>query len=523
MKRFLLSIFLPLFVLCAYAYDDMTVLSLNDFHGQVEPNKNMVGAAKIASFIKSYKKDHPNLVVVSAGDNYQGTAISNISHGAVVNAFFDYIGLKYSAVGNHDFDYGQRWFRNWYNDSGVRYLSANIDYNSSSILSYFRDLYNGDVSLDYIKPFGYHTFTNGKTVYFIGLSTLETPETTAKKNVSNLEFTNPVISANQWVSFIKDYKKNNLPKPDTIVLLTHIPSQQKGKDIYSSKRHDLNEQSEIYSVTKNVAGISAVLSGHSHMLVSGYLNNVAVVQGASQGKNISVLHYDCHTTANECKVTPEVINLSKATKNLPSDKGIKKILDSYTTTIKGELEKVITKAPSSLSNQAQDGYYNIPLTYTLADIIKTATVSNVALLNSHGIRRSLPSGDITYSMLYEMLPFDNTIVTLNIRGDDLLELIKHSLSPKEGEQLGVFAGINIDLDKAGNISKVLVGDQPLDLDRVYKIATIDFLITGGDGFVFKGVKNYKDSSVPARDLIIKYWSSHPAEITKGWQNINVKD
>jgi 2',3'-cyclic-nucleotide 2'-phosphodiesterase (5'-nucleotidase family) len=54
----------------------------------------MVGAAKIASFINGYRKTHPDLVVVAAGDNYQGTAISNISHGAVVNDFFDYIGLN---------------------------------------------------------------------------------------------------------------------------------------------------------------------------------------------------------------------------------------------------------------------------------------------------------------------------------------------------------------------------------------------------------------------------------------------
>ncbi|WP_224728147.1 hypothetical protein [Francisella sp. SYW-2] len=88
MRRYLSFILIFFSIVFVYAQDDITVLSLNDFHGQVEPNKDMVGAAKIASFIDNYKKTHPNLVVVAAGDNYQGTGISNISHGDVVNDFF---------------------------------------------------------------------------------------------------------------------------------------------------------------------------------------------------------------------------------------------------------------------------------------------------------------------------------------------------------------------------------------------------------------------------------------------------
>ena len=125
-----------------------------------------------------------------------------------MNDFFDYIGLKYSAVGNHDFDYGQQWFKSWYDNSSVRYLSANISYKNDSILYGFKNWFNGNRILSYIQPYGYQTFDNGKTVYFIGLSTLETPETTAEKNISNLNFNNPIASANKWVDYINNYQKN---------------------------------------------------------------------------------------------------------------------------------------------------------------------------------------------------------------------------------------------------------------------------------------------------------------------------
>ena len=522
MKKTVKIVILCLLSFQLYAYDDMTILSLNDFHGQVEPNKDMVGAAKIASFITEYRKTHSNLTVVSAGDNYQGTALSNISHGAVVNDSFDYIGLKYSAVGNHDFDYGQQWFKSWYDNSKVRYLSANISYKNDSILYGFKNWFNSNRILNYIQPYSYQTFDNGKTVYFIGLSTLETPDTTAEKNISNLNFNNPITSANKWVDYINNYKRNDLPKPDAIVLLTHIPTEQENSIVgYPNKIESLDNQSEIESVTTSVKGVSGVFSGHSHQYVSGTLNNTAVVQGGSQGKDISVLHYDCHTTS-ECVVTPEVINLAKATKDLPADKNVTKIIAKYKKSIKDKLNKVVSKAIQPLSNKPQDGSYNVPLTYTLANIIKNTTSSNVALLNTHGTRRSLPKGDITYGMIYEVMPFDDMIITLDIYGKNLLALIKHSLSQKEGGQLGVFAGVKVAVDKKGGIKQVLIDNKPLNLDDTYKVVTIDFLVTGGDGFVFNDIKNYKDTGIPVREVIVDYWGKHPTNIAQGWQNIEVQ-
>ncbi|MBK2266829.1 5'-nucleotidase C-terminal domain-containing protein [Francisella philomiragia] len=521
MKKILSFIIIFFCVVFGYAQDDITVLSLNDFHGQVEPNKDMVGAAKIASFIDDYKKTHPNLVVVAAGDNYQGTGISNISHGDVVNDFFDYIGVKYSAVGNHDFDYGQKWFKHWYEKNGIRFLAANISYKDDSLFDYFYRKYTSQDSLAYIKPFGYETLPSGKTIYFIGLATLETPESTAEKNISNLKFTDPVTSTNKWVKYINNYNRHNIPKPDTIVLLTHIPTDQQNSEVFFTKRADLGDESEIYAVVNGVDGISAVLTGHSHKFVNGIKNGVVVEQGESQGKDISVLHYDCHTS-DVCKVTPEVINLAQATKNLEPNKDVNNILAKYNDSVKAELDKVITNAPRELSDEAQDGYYNIPLTYTLANIIKGQTASDLALVNSHGVRRSLPQGDITYGMIYETMPFDNMVVTLDIKGTDLLKLIEHSIQPLGDKQVGVLAGLKVSLDSAGNINDVLIDGKPLNEKQTYKLATIDFLTTGGDGFVFDNIKNYKDSNITIRDMIADYWSKNSADIAQGWQNIVVE-
>lgn len=508
MKKIFFAIILCFSSSVVFAYDDMTVLSLNDFHGQMQPNGNMVGAAKIATFIKDYKKMHPNLVVVSAGDNYQGTAISNISHGKVVNEFFNYIDLKFSAVGNHEFDYGQEWFKVWSNND-FEYLASNIFYEGTEKL------------LDYTQPYGYQTFDNGKTIYFIGLATLETPETTAEKNISNLEFTNPATSSNKWIEYINNYEENGLPKPDAIVLLTHIPTEQdaSGKIFYLFPRKELNNETEIDYVTKNVKGVSALISGHSHKLVNGFLNGEAVIQGASQGKDIGVLHYDCHTKENLCTVSPEVINLASATKNLENDPKVLEIIDKYYNQTKKKLNEVIATSAEALSNEPSDnGFYNIQLTYLIANIIKEVTNSDIALQNTYGVRRSLPAGQITYGMIYEALPFDNMVVTLKLKGVDVKKIVEHSLSNGK-EELGVIAGSQIFISPNGDIQKILIDGKPIEDNRIYKVATVDFLATGGDSFDFSKMKDYRDTGEPSRDFVINYWKQNGVHLPESWKNI----
>jgi 2',3'-cyclic-nucleotide 2'-phosphodiesterase/3'-nucleotidase len=212
-----LSLLLILGVLSAltFAADDITVVALNDFHGQMAANKSMVGAGKISTFLQNYRKQYPNTVVVLAGDNYQGTAISNISLGQVDNEFFNLIGVKYSAIGNHDFDYGQAVFESWSKTNQFPFLAANII--NASDGSIFK----------YAMPYGELILPSGKKIAFIGLATLETPDTTGIANIKGLKFTNPVTSANQWVKFLNS-TANKQGKPDTIVLLTLLHDKYSG-------------------------------------------------------------------------------------------------------------------------------------------------------------------------------------------------------------------------------------------------------------------------------------------------------
>ncbi|AUR51720.1 bifunctional metallophosphatase/5'-nucleotidase [Aquella oligotrophica] len=490
----------------SYADDDITVLLLNDFHGQMQPLKNKPGAAKISTFLKDYQQSHPNTIIVLGGDNYQGTAISNLSRGAVANEFFNHIGVSYSAVGNHDFDYGQSAFTYWESNINFKYLASNIiETNTGSIFAS-------------TTPYAEKTLKNGRRVAFIGLATLETPDTTATKNISGLEFTNPALAANPWVNFLNS-KANPYGKPDTIILLTHIPSQMESGGKISYNKNQKLGTSEIDYVSKKVKGISAILSGHSHQAVSGFLNGVAVVQGASQGIDLGVLHYDCHTTS-ECKVSPELINLSTATKDVADDPVVNQIIAKYYKENEATLNQLISTSKVDLSNQPANGFYNINLTYTIADEMRKYAKTQIGIQNTYGVRRSLPAGAINYSMLYETLPFDNTLVTLNISGKELLKLIEHSL-PQGQTQLAVFAGVRVLLAKNGKIAQVFVDGSPLNKDAVYSVATIDFLLNGGDGFNFSSATDISNTNLPVRDIIKAKWQKDGISVPIDWQNIEI--
>jgi len=107
------------------AEKEIVVLSINDFHGSLAPSGKNVGAAKLVDAMKTEKAKNPEgTIIVAAGDNYQGSAMSNLLYGEPVSAMFKEMGLELSAVGNHEFDWGIDRTTKWVEDAGFIFLSV---------------------------------------------------------------------------------------------------------------------------------------------------------------------------------------------------------------------------------------------------------------------------------------------------------------------------------------------------------------------------------------------------------------
>ncbi len=132
---------------------------------------------------------------------------------------------------------------------------------------------------------------------------------------------------------------------------------------------------------------------------------------------------------------------------------------------------------------------------------KTGEHVDVGLMNFGGIRTSLPKGAVRVYDIYSIFPFDNYLVTFDIKGSDLRRFLNQMIARRRVEAL---SGVEMVIT-GKKADKLLVAGAPIDDERVYKFATINFLMDGGDGIVLSDVAfNRKDTDIWVRDAICEY-------------------
>ena len=132
---------------------------------------------------------------------------------------------------------------------------------------------------------------------------------------------------------------------------------------------------------------------------------------------------------------------------------------------------------------------------------KTGEKVDIALTNFGGIRTSLPKGAVRVYDIYSIFPFDNYLVTFDIKGSDLRRFLEQMIARRRVEAL---SGVEMVIT-GRQADKLFVAGAPIDDERVYKFATINFLMDGGDGVVLSDVAfNRKDTGIWIRDAIVEY-------------------
>jgi 2',3'-cyclic-nucleotide 2'-phosphodiesterase/3'-nucleotidase/5'-nucleotidase len=188
------------------------LVSFNDFHGNLaedtSKNGKNPGMAKLVGAVDEYKAANKDTVVVSAGDNYQGSAMSNLTYGEPVSAMMKELGVTASAVGNHEFDWGIDKISNWAKAGDFDYLASNI-----------YDKRTGQ-PVSWAKPYKM-VKVDGVKIGLVGLTTQETSYKTKPDIVAGLEFKDPAALAKIWADKLKD---GSLPegKADVVIALTHM-------------------------------------------------------------------------------------------------------------------------------------------------------------------------------------------------------------------------------------------------------------------------------------------------------------
>lgn len=466
--------------------DEINILYFNDFHGNVAEDvsdwgKN-IGMAKMVGYANEAKNTLDNTFVVSGGDNYQGTAVSNLTYGAPVSAMFKGLNVPYSSVGNHEFDWGVKHIKTWQEDGNFTFLAANIVDEATG------------KPVSWAKPYGFVNIGQYK-IAFVGLAHPNTSTLTSAANVEGLEFKDPVMVCQEWVNYLRE---GHAPEgtPDAIIALTHIDSAQ---------NYDTGEITGNATSLTMVDGLDAILSAHSHKTVSGIVNGMPIIQAYKYGRSIGRLTIKFNDDKSIESITPMVDSVYKTKSNIMADKkaeaSLKEISDE-TSEITSEVLGTATAQfthDRSTKNVTKFGYWFCKLQ---AEEFGT----QVAINNGGGFRRSLEKGTVTMGDAYEMMPFDNYVVTFDLPGADLRAAIDHGIENPEITD-GAFYGLMVEYDATAafehRITSITLKDgTPIEDDTLYSVSCNDFMFTGGDGYNFKNATNVVETYIPLRDLMV---------------------
>ncbi|WP_294430206.1 5'-nucleotidase C-terminal domain-containing protein [uncultured Treponema sp.] len=488
----------------------VSIFAVNDIHGTIEEDlagKNP-GGAKLSEVIKELKLANPESIFVSAGDNYQGSALSNLSQGKIMSDFFKKVGLVTSAIGNHEFDWGDDLFAKWEADGGFNFVACNlIDKRTGKIPSWCKEY-----ELCYI---------GGHLICIIGSATKDTVFTAAKKRIENFEFLDPAKCIRKVLR-----KVEATYSPEAVVVLSHIGSHMNrlsGTPVSAS--NDPTDKFELEDVAK-LNGVAAIITGHSHEYVNGTINGKPIVQAYNYGRAISQIKL----TFNEKGLKSAKGNVIEVFKNkdaITEDPEILSLVAEYKAKYGGQLGEKICQVEDELSHE--ETVPNVtPLGYTIASAMKSAYKTDFAVTNGGGLRKSVKAGTLTVNDMWELIPFDNTGVILTLKGKDLKKIVDHGIN-SVGFRAGQFAGGKVSYSsrqpEGSRVTRIVLDDgRTVNDNETYTCVVNDFMAEGGDKYtvISDGIKagtiSANNTYIPFRDAVIEQLKSWGA-VRKGWSEI----
>lgn len=209
---------------------------------------------------------------------------------------------------------------------------------------------------------------------------------------------------------------------------------------------------------------------------------------------------------NQKNISWSIVKMD-STWNSQGDTKVKQIISKYKPTIDplmvviGSTDKELDKFPpeSPLSNLSAGIIADCAQKYLAKK--GTDTKVDIALTNFGGIRTSIPAGEITAFDILSVFPFDNRVVIVDLEGKYVRELLENFAKRGKVEAL---SGVEMVINQ-NQLEKCLVGGLPIDDHKIYKVASIDFLLTGGDSvYALKYASNVVETGIVLRDAVIEY-------------------
>lgn len=429
------------------AIEKIAIVHTNDLHGRVLYNEaaGEMGFAKIATIAENVRANYENTLVFDMGDTFHGTNYVNFNRGKAAIDAMNAIGYDAMVPGNHDFNYGQDRLLEIAEDVDFPIVAANVLKEDGEFLPPYDIIESG-----------------GKQIALIGMVATNTPVSTHPDGVRGLSFEDEVEYTQMYVDMLED-------EVDHIIVLSH-------SGYYTEA-----------NIAAEVDGVDLVLGGHSHTTIEvpELIGETYVSQAYEHGKAVgftTMLFYEDeligingHLKRDRAELSehPEIADVLAPYKQ-EVEEALQQVIGSVDVYLEGAREKVRVQETNlgNLVSDAQREYLGTEIAFT----------------NGGNIRASIEPGEVKTEDIYTVLPFENTLVKLELTGDQIKRSLEHSVRSYPSQNGGFLqvSGMRFAFDPskpAGErVTEVTVGGEPLDLDRVYTVATNDFLAAGGDGY-----------------------------------------
>jgi 2',3'-cyclic-nucleotide 2'-phosphodiesterase / 3'-nucleotidase / 5'-nucleotidase len=473
-------------------------IEVTDFHGYLQNSAKLPDgtaitqqrAAVLAKQIKAIKAANPNTIILSGGDMFQGTPLSNVLKGQPVINFMNNIGFDAMALGNHEYDWGIETLLNvqtaTVKNSSIPVLAANV-YDKAT-----------NKPVKYVKPYVILE-KGGVKIGVIGIvDNIEFPSIIMPTYIQNIIFKDPIPIVNTLAEQLR--KKG----AQIVVVLAHMGA--------SSNQTTNIPSGNLVDFASKITGVDAILGGHSHTIVTTRIHENPVGIAGSYGQGYLDIKISIDTNGKVVSkdiAYNDITNLYN-TANPIVDPEVQQIVNQANQAVGTEFNKVIGTAIKDLTRvQSAKPYGDSALGNWTAEVTRKAVNADFGFVNNGGLRIDIPKGDITVGTMFQFMPFDNTIVTLKMAPAQIKILLEQAVQDNgKGIQL---SGLTFTYDpKKPTLQRIIdiktTDGKQLDNNHLYLVATNNFMGTGGDGFLeFTDptvAKTYTDSYKLARDVYI---------------------
>ena len=452
--------------------ENLVILHTNDTHSLIDPDKDgRGGVLQRKAIIDSVRKAEKNVILVDAGDMVQGTLYFKYFKGDVEYPLMNMLGYDIRILGNHEFDNGMKDLAKYYKDVKADRLSANYDFSGTELQGMF-DPY-------VIKKVG------GKKIGFIGIN-VDPESLISKENIEGVKFKDVIKTANETAAYLKNRKKCDL-----VVVVSHIGVVKE------------NDKATDYDLARASRDIDVIIGGHSHTVIEpdnkgkypSIVENAAgrpvlIAQTGKYGKKLGYIKIDLDALKS---LTPDRYDyeLIDVTDRFPEDKldpRIRAFIAPYKHVVDSVNNRVIGRSLYDLnSDDRNGGYANWAADYArwfgqlVLDSINGRDGMplrlDLGVMNVGGIRQNMPKGDVTEGEMLATFPFANRMVITAVKGADIIDALK--VAAKKGGE-GISGNVRVVVDNDNNLKRVVIDGREMDPEKIYNVATIDYVAAGND-------------------------------------------